>query len=143
MVAVDKQWYLDVNGFARHTAWAHRFLTDLYDRALSPVGAGLLALAALVLLAWWSARRQRERMVAVIWSGLGALISFGLAQILLKALAKPRPYEVLHNVEVLVPRLGHSSYALPDSHSVVAGAVLCGLLLARRWRIGALALLVS
>ncbi|MGH9107288.1 MAG: hypothetical protein ACRDZX_15960, partial [Acidimicrobiales bacterium] len=69
VVVVDRHWYLEVNKFARSTTWAHSFMGAYFDRVALPVGAGLLVLAALVLLAWWSARRQPERVVAVVWSG--------------------------------------------------------------------------
>lgn len=112
-----------------------------YERALSPVGAGVLVLAALVIAGWWSARRNPEHMPAVIWTVVGAAGAFGLNQVAVRALAQARPYNVLRGVEVLVPRT--AGYALPSGHAVVAGAVLCGLLLARRWRLALVALLAA
>ncbi|HTV12934.1 MAG TPA: phosphatase PAP2 family protein [Acidimicrobiales bacterium] len=140
---MDKQWYMDVNRFARNTSWAHGFMTAYYQRAVSPVGAGLLVLAGLIALAWWSARRQPQRLAAVVWSALAAVVSFGLAQILLQVLARPRPYQVLSHVEVLVPRGSARSYAMPNSHAVIAGAVVCGLLLAWRWRLALVAFVAT
>lgn len=140
---MDKRWYLDVNRFARNTAWAHATMTAYVERVLAPIGVGLLVLAALVLAGWWSARREPDRMAAVVWSGVGALVAFGLAEVLAQVLAKPRPYQLLHHVEVLVPRASAHSYALPNGHAAIAGAVLCGLLLAQRWRLAALAFLAT
>ena len=68
---MDKQWYLDVNRLARHSPWAHSFMTAFYNRALAPVGAGVLVLAALVLFSWWRARKQPGRMAAVICANSG------------------------------------------------------------------------
>jgi membrane-associated phospholipid phosphatase len=136
---VDKRWYLDVNQFAKATPWAHSFMTAYYQRLFSPVGAGLLFLALLILLGWWRARRHPEHEAAVLWTAVGAVAALGLSQAAARALAMPRPYQVLKGVEVLVPRL--SSFGLPNGRAAVAGAVVCGLLLAGRWRLALLALL--
>lgn len=135
---MDQRWYLDVNQFAKKTPWAHGFMTAYYERALNPVGAGLLFLALIVIIAWWSARRQPEHEAAVIWTALGALLALALGPALAQVLARPRPYQVLKGVEVLVPRV--AGYGLPSSRAAVAGAVVCGLLLAGRWRLALVAL---
>jgi len=140
---VDKSWYLDVNRLARDTAWAHSVVTAYVERVVPPVGAGLFVLAALVLAGWLSARRDPDYMPAVLWSAVGALVSFGVAEVLVQVLARPRPYQVLRHVEVLVPRAAPGSYALPNSQAAIAGAIVCGLLLARRWRLAGLALLAT
>jgi membrane-associated phospholipid phosphatase len=136
--AVDQRWYLDVNQLAKTTPWAHGFMTAYYQRLLAPVGAGLLFLTLLVVVGWWSARSQPEHEAAVIWTVLGALVALGLSQVVAGAVARPRPYQVLKGVEVLVPRV--SGYGLPSGRAAVAGAVVCGLLLAGRWRLALVAL---
>jgi membrane-associated phospholipid phosphatase len=116
-------------------------MTDYYDRLVVPIGAGLMFMVLLVVLGWWSARRRPERMPAVMWAVLGALAVLGLNQVLVRLLARARPYDVLSGVEVLVPRV--HGYGAPNAHAAIAGAVLCGLLLARRWRLAALAFLAT
>jgi membrane-associated phospholipid phosphatase len=116
-------------------------MADYYQRLVAPIGAGLLILGLLVIVAWWSARRQPEHIAAVIWSVIGALAALGLSQALAKLLAQPRPYDVLKQVEVLVPR--EVGYGLPSAHAALAGAVVCGLLIARRWRLAFFALVAS
>jgi membrane-associated phospholipid phosphatase len=138
---VDTRWYLDVNRLARSTSWAHGFMTAYLGRLLAPVGAGLVVLAVLVIAGWWSARRQPERVAAVVWAAVAAFIALGLNQVLVPLLAQPRPYQLIRHIELLVPR--SSGYAMPNSHAVIAGVVVCGLLLAHRWRLAALALLAS
>lgn len=138
-LALDRRWYLDVNRFAKTTTWAHSFMTGYYDRLVVPVGAGLLFLALLVVVGWWSARRQPEHMAAVMWACLGALAVLGLNQVLVRLVARLRPYNVLSGVEVLVPRV--QGYGTPSAHAAIAGAVVCGLMLARRWRLAGLAFL--
>jgi membrane-associated phospholipid phosphatase len=138
---VDKRWYLDVNQYAKTTPWAHGFMTAYYERLLYPVGAGFLFLALLVVVGWWTARRHPEHEAAIIWTALGALLALGLSQPLAQVLARPRPYQVLKGVEVLVPRV--SGFGLPSGRAAVAGAVVCGLLLAGRWRLALVALLAG
>ena len=52
-----------------------------------------------------------------------------------------RPYDTLHGVEVLVPRA--NDFTFPSDHAVAAGAAICGLLLARRWVLGGVAVAVG
>lgn len=141
VTALDRRWYLDVNRFARSTSWAHGFMSGYFERAPVPVGAGALVLAAVVLAGWWSARRDPGRAPAVVWSGVGALVALGISAALDRLLARPHPYQVLKGIEVLVPRT--SGYALPSGHAALAGAVVCGLVLARRWRLAVLALVAG
>jgi len=143
VAATDNRLYLDVNRLARSTPWAHSFMTAYYERVLSPVGAGLLVLAGLLLAGWLSARRSPGNVAALVWSAVGAVVSFGIAQVLVQVFKRPRPYTVLHHVTLLVPKAAAGSYALPNSHAAIAGAVLFGFALARRWRLGALALLAT
>jgi len=138
---VDTSWYLDINRFARETSWAHGFMAAYAGSTLSPVGVGLIVFALLVVAGCFSARNQGERMPAALWAGLGAFAAFGLSLPVAQAIGRARPYETLAHVEVLLPRVhGHG---LPDAHAALAGAALCGLLLAGRWRLSALALLAG
>jgi membrane-associated phospholipid phosphatase len=132
---------LDVNRFARTTSWGHGFLAGYYERVLSPVGAGIVVLALLLIGGWWSARSHPEHMPAIIWSALAALAMYGINHVVAKSLVQARPYSVIKGVEVLVPR--GSSYGLPTGHAVVVGAAVCGLVLARCWRLAAVALLAG
>lgn len=138
---MDQRWYLNVNRFAKKTPWAHGFMTAYYQRLPHPVGVGLVLLGLIVVLGWWSARRHGGRQVAVVWTGLGALLAFGLSQLLASGLARPRPYQVLKGVEVLVPRI--AGYGLPSGRAAIVGAAVAGLLLAARWRLAVLAALAG
>ena len=140
MVALDRRWYLDVNRFAGRTSWGHGFMVAYDHRVLAPLGAGLLVLTLTVVAAWWSARRQPAHMAAVAWTVIGATVALGLNQGLVEALARPRPYHAIAHVLVLVPAPG---YSFPDGHAAIAGAVVCGLSLARRRRLVPFALLAG
>lgn len=130
-VVLDSRWYLDINRFARSTSWAHGAMTSYFERVAYPLGVGVLVVAFLVVLSWLSARRSTEHVAAVIWAAMGAAAAYGLALVLDSALAQARPYDTVKHVEVLVAR--SQSYAFPDARTAVCGAVVCGLVLARRW----------
>ena len=140
---MDKSWYLDLNRLARHTRWAHGIVADYFERLPAPVGIALLLLAALTIAGWLSARRDPDNMTAVLWCALGALVAFGVAEVLVQVLARPFPYQAIKHVEVLVPRARNGVSALPSSRAALGGAVVVGLALARRWRLAGLALLAA
>ena len=133
--SLNDRWFLDVNSFARRTAWLHGFMR-FYAHDF---GIGLLALALLV--GWWVARHDRrpERAVAfVLWAAAGTVVIWAIAHYALKpAVAELRPYLVLPHVEVLETKT--TGYSFPSGHATVAGAVIAGLWLARRWLIAAFA----
>jgi membrane-associated phospholipid phosphatase len=137
---VGTSWYLDVNRLARKSHWAHGFMAAYAEKALSPVGAGLLVLAVLIILAWLVTRYDPDRMVGVAWAGLGAFVALGVQQAVAPVLDQPRPYHALRHVLLLVPASGSP---LPDARTAMAGAVVAGLLIARRRWLGSLALLAA
>lgn len=118
---MDATWYKDVNNFAVHTAWLHGFM-----KVYAVYGVGIFAV--LVLAAWWLARSQADPVRAVaasIWAAAGTLIAVGINQIIVNAVARPRPYVTLHHVEVLVSR--STDYSFPSDHTITAGAAVAGL----------------
>jgi len=127
--SANTTWYLDVNRWARESGWAHGIMAT-YSHLL---GVGLLALC--LLGAWWWARRaaQPARAVAgVLWAAGGTVVAWVIGHYVLKPLiAERRPYLVLAHVEVLLTRT--HGYSFPSGHATVAGGVIIGLLLARRW----------
>ncbi len=134
-LSLDDRWFLDVNRFARDTSWLHGFMR-VYAH-----DAGAVVLGLLVLLAWWVARRDRhpDRAVAfVLWAAAGTVIAWAVSHYVLKPVfAELRPYLVLPHVEVLAART--SEYSFPSGHATVAGAVIAGLWLARRWILASIA----
>jgi membrane-associated phospholipid phosphatase len=136
---VDASWYMDVNRFARSTPWAHGFMKAYAEQALSPVGAGLLVLAALVLVGWLTARRRPSRLQGAVLATVGGLAAFGLQRAIAPLLALHHPN--LAHAQLLLPRA--TSYALPDARTAVAGAVVAGLWFGRRWWFGSVGLLAA
>ncbi|MGH9068564.1 MAG: phosphatase PAP2 family protein, partial [Acidimicrobiales bacterium] len=126
---VNKQFYLDLNHFARHTAWLHGFMSYY------AVYVGVAILAFLVLVAWWRARSDRdpqEAVAAVLWVAFGTACAFLIAQPINHLVAEVRPYYALHHVELLVPKA--HDFSFPSDHATVAGAVMTGLWMTRRDR---------
>jgi len=134
-LSLNDRWYLDVNSFARHTPSMHGFMAAYAHLG----GIGLLALC--LLAAWWAARMETapQRAVAfVLWAGIGTVIIWAIAHFGIKPLVgEKRPYLVLPHVEVLRPRT--HGYSFPSGHATIAGAVMAGLFLARRWLIAVVA----
>lgn len=124
---MDTAWYRDINNFAVHTSWAHGFM-KLY----AVYGVGLFAV--LVLAAWWLARSRANptrAVAAAIWAAAGTVIAVGINQIIVHAVARPRPYVTLRNVEVLVSR--STDYSFPSDHTITAGAAVAGLWIIARY----------
>lgn len=118
-------WFDAVNHLARVTPWLH-------TPALLYAEYGVGLFAALLLLSWWLARREGDlrRVTAALWAPVGALVALGVNQVLVAAVAEPRPYTVLPHVLVLASR--SSDYSFPSDHAVMAGAVAAGVLLVHR-----------
>jgi len=125
---INRDWYVDINHFARHTAGLHGFM-ELYAYL---GGIGLLALC--LLGAWWRARSDRNaaRAVAwVLWAAGGTVVAWIFTHYGLKPLvAEPRPYFTIPHVEVLLHET--HGYSFPSGHATVAGGVMTGLWMARR-----------
>lgn len=124
---MDTSLFRDVNHFAVHTVWLHGFM-KLY----ATDGVGVFG--ALVLAGWWLARNGRDAPRAVaasVWAAVGTVVAVGLNQPLVSAVQRPRPYNVLTNVEVLISR--SHDYSFPSDHSVAAGAAVAGLWIVARY----------
>lgn len=122
---VQEDWFGAVNHVARLTPWLHT-PAQLYAEY------GVVVFAGLLLLSWFLTRRDGDirRATAALWAPLGAVIAIGVNQLLVAAVAEPRPYTVMPDVLVLVAR--STDYSFPSDHSVMAGAVTVGVLLANR-----------
>jgi membrane-associated phospholipid phosphatase len=128
---LNTSWYLDVNQFARQTAWAHTFMHD-FALWLGPV---LLALVFVVVagVAWW--RRAPRAIALLTLGGIGTLVALGLNQLVAHAAKELRPYDSHPAALVLVGKT--HDYSFPSDHSVVAGGLTVALLLvlgASVWR---------
>ena len=118
-------WFLAVNQFAQSTPVLHTPMR-LYAEY------GVTLFAALLLVAWWWARRDRNprSMAAALWAPAGVLLAIGLNQPLVNLAHEPRPYTVFPGALVLVAQ--SQDYSFPSDHAVMAGAVAAGVLLTHR-----------
>ena len=127
----QEQWFGIVSDLERATPWAHtpaRLFAEY----------GVVVFAGLLVCSWWLARADGEmsRVAAALWAPVGALVALGVNQLLVAAVAEPRPYTVSPRVAVLVSRSG--DYSFPSDHAVMAGAVAVGVLVVNR-RLGIVA----
>lgn len=121
---IQDQTFRAVDDLARATPYLHAPLR-LYAEY------GVVLFGVLLLAGWWVARRARPpRMAAALWAPLGVLLAVGLNQLIVHAVAEPRPYDALRHVLVLVPRSTDTSF--PSDHAVMAGACAAGLLAVHR-----------
>lgn len=124
----NTRWYLDLNSIARHTGWAHGMATAY------AVAGGLVVLGTVLATGWFLARNHSPRKVgAALSAGLAAVVGFLINQPISSVIAERRPYQTLHHVLVLIPRV--RDFSMPSDHAVVAGAVIAGVLL-YNWRLG-------
>jgi len=124
----NTRWYLDLNSIARHTGWAHGMATAY------AVAGGLVVLGTVLVAGWFLARQHSPRKVgASLSAGLAAVVGFLINQPISNVIAERRPYQTLHHVLVLIPRV--RDFSMPSDHAVVAGAVIAGVLL-YNWRLG-------
>ncbi|MGC2296747.1 MAG: phosphatase PAP2 family protein [Candidatus Dormiibacterota bacterium] len=124
----NTRWYLDLNSIARHTGWAHGMATAY------AVAGGLVVLGTVLATGWFLARHHSPRKVGASLSAwLAAVVGFLINQPISNVIAERRPYQTLHHVLVLVPRV--RDFSMPSDHAVVAGAVIAGVLL-YNWRLG-------
>ena len=118
--------YLDLNSFARQTAWAHGFM-HAYALWLGLTLMAAVFLAAYVL-AWW--RRDVHGAALLFVGGVGTLVALGLNQIVGHAAGELRPYDTYRHALVLVAKA--HDFAFPSDHATVAGALFVSVLLVLR-----------
>ncbi len=125
LIRLDRQLYLDVNRFARHTGFAHSFMSPY------AIYGGIVALAIVGFVAYLRARPiSLERVAGVVWVGAGTAIAVGLNQPLIHLIGRARPYVSITSAEVLVPKA--NDFTFPSDHATAAGAMIVGLFLVDR-----------
>jgi undecaprenyl-diphosphatase len=135
-VGIDRDWYLDLNSISKQSAWAHGFMKAYAN------WAGLVVLAALIILAFLWARRRGwiDGVVIAVLAGVSALLVLGINHFVSQAVARVRPCHALTHVKVILSCA--SDYSFPSDHAVIAGALATGLLILDR-RLGVIAWLLA
>lgn len=123
----DDGWYRDTTSFAQHTAWLQPLMSAY-------TVLGIVALGALAVLAWWSARRTGDSaaMAAVAWTGIGSALSVALGLGLKQVFTETRPCLALAGVTTVQPCPGLTDYSFPSDHTTVAVALAAGIYLVNR-----------
>jgi undecaprenyl-diphosphatase len=119
----------DANG------WVQQFLGVV-------AGAGIIVLAALVLVFTWRALLTGATSLArALVAGVGVVSAYATSEVLKLLLTQPRPCATLV-VNALVECPASGDWSLPSNHAAIAGALACAVALsAPRWT--ALAMLTS
>ncbi|WP_329240342.1 phosphatase PAP2 family protein [Actinoallomurus sp. NBC_01490] len=135
--SIDGTWYRGMTGFAQRTPWLQPLMT-----AYTTVG--VLLLCALLVLAWWNARRRGDlaAITAVAWAGVGTLVCVAVATALKQVFAEGRPCLAIAHVTTVQPCPGPSDYAFPSNHTALAAALAAGIWLASR-RLGLIAAVLA
>ena len=107
--------YLNINDFSRHTSWLHMPMV-----AYAKYGLGVFAV--LMLIAWWYARRQPDRVMAsALLAPVLAVLAFVINQPVAGAVGEQRPYNKIPNALVLLVK--GNDWSFPSDHAILAGAV--------------------
>lgn len=135
--SIDGSEYRGMIGFARHTPWLQPVMSAYTI-------AGILVLGALLILAWWNARRRGDlaAVTAVAWAGIGTLVCVAAAVALKQVFAEVRPCLAIANVITVQPCPGPSDYSFPSNHTALAAALAAGIWLAGR-RLGLIAAVLA
>ena len=123
--------YLDINYFSRQTYWLHGPMAYY-----AKYGLGVFAI--LMLIAWWYARRQPDRVMAsALLAPVLAVLAFVINQPVAGAIGEERPYNKFPNALVLLVK-GHD-WSFPSDHAILGGAVTLTLFYVSK-RLGFIAL---
>jgi membrane-associated phospholipid phosphatase len=133
---VDHDLFLRINDFAKNTEWAHSFA-----RAFAKYG--IVLFAVLFLWAWWVGRKDADprTVAAAFWAPAACVIAIVLAQPIVHAVDRDRPYA--HNRQVIVLTDRTTDPSFPSDHSTISGAAAAGLWFTRRRRIRVTAIILA
>ncbi|MDA8313878.1 MAG: phosphatase PAP2 family protein [Actinomycetota bacterium] len=120
---LNTSFYLDLNNFSRHTAWAHGFM-HAYALWLGPVLLTIVFLLAYAYV-WW--RRWPHAAAVLFLGGAGTVIALGFNQLVAHAAQELRPYHTHVHALVLVGKT--TDYSFPSDHSIVAGGLTAAVVL--------------
>lgn len=131
---MDNTLYLDINNFSRHTSWLHFPMANY-----AKYGLGFFAI--LMLIAWWYARRQPDRVMAsALLAPVLAFLAFIINQPIASAVAEERPYNRFPNVLVLLAK--NHDWSFPSDHAILGGATTVTLFYVSK-RLGYVSLLFA
>lgn len=134
---VSAEWYRDVVDFAAETpSWVQSFAGFFTE-------AAIVAMAGLMLLCWWRARKKDARSMALALLGpVAVVLAYGVSAVAKRILQEPRPCRTFAEVSTIIDCPAPGDWAFPSNHSVIVGAAMVGIVLA--WRgLGVLAAVLA
>ena len=109
--SLDYSLFRVVNGWSGHSA--------AFDALMVGCAKYLPVVFALALIALWLSWRPRNQWAALL-AGISAFLALGIAQLIGKAMPRPRPY-LSHTVHQLIPPSLDTSF--PSDHATLGFAV--------------------
>lgn len=117
---MDASLFRSMNRFAKHTHWLH-------SPMIKYAKYGIVLFAIALAIAWWISRQRSSTadVASVACTIIAVFVALALAQLIGHLVARARPYDVMHSVEVLVDRT--KDFSFPSDHATAVGAVAGGL----------------
>ncbi|MEV5650477.1 phosphatase PAP2 family protein [Nocardia sp. NPDC052254] len=123
---IDGSLFVTITGFARDTPW-------LNTAAQWSTDAVLVVFAALVVLAWWRARRADvATMAAALTAPLAVAIGFGAVEVVKNLVAEARPCVSMPHTYIIDTCPVTTDYAFPSGHTAFAAATVGALWVVER-----------
>ncbi|MET9804149.1 phosphatase PAP2 family protein [Streptomyces sp. NPDC006368] len=125
---MSQDLYLDITDFAHDTPGWVQHLAELWTEA------GLLLFGVLFLVAWWRARPDASRAVALaVLAPLGTAFGYVVSELTKSVIDEERPCRAVAGAAAsLVQCPPYGDWSFPSNHSAIAGAAAVALAMA--WR---------
>ncbi|WP_433254566.1 phosphatase PAP2 family protein [Streptosporangium sp. CA-135522] len=124
---VSAELYRDVTEFAQSTPPWFQTLAGIGTEVV------LLAFAALLLGAWWRARRRDTRtMTLALLAPVAATAAYVLSELSKSLVAEDRPCRVLRGVATVADCPPYGDWSFPSNHATLVAAAAAALVIA--WR---------
>lgn len=125
-MTMDSELYRDITDFAHGAPGWLRSAADIFT------AAGILLLMAVAVVGWWRSRRGDARGVAsALLVPCATALAYALSEIFKSLIQEDRPCRAVADaVKSVAPCPPHGDWSFPSNHSVIAGALAIGILLA-------------
>ena len=134
---ISADWYRETLELAHSTpSWLHTAVEIFTE-------AGVVLLAAFLVLAAWRARRRSDRTMALaLLAPVVTVVAYGVSELSKSFIEQLRPCRALGGVDPLATCPPPGDWSFPSNHTTIVAAAAIGVLLTWRW-LGALAVLLA